>query len=282
MYQQTPADLLKKLPHQPAASVVLGTNREMRPKRKQQYKSLNLVNPKFLVEPRQKFLGDAELLAHLQHLQPLTAQQLQAAETTWNNAGSRLRPPSDSTHAHGSATAHFVHTGCLYFASDMQVQGHATQVSCTSSMSGPQVCQFTKVASINCRLHIPAAVQSCITASSLYKTRYREIFSTRWLGLMPTTTVTMNWMSRWSRIGLITIYLTRLEVLPSKIPEMTLRSTLAPCDACFGDLQIRIKGSEECLFRATMNAVSAALHWLHEACTQSMSQLADAANTCSL
>lgn len=66
MYQQEPADLMKLLLRQPAPLIALGTNRELRPKRKQQYKCLNVsVNPKILVEPRRKFEGDAELLALL-------------------------------------------------------------------------------------------------------------------------------------------------------------------------------------------------------------------------
>jgi len=145
MYQQAPAELLKLLLHQPAPLIALGTNHELRPKSKKQYKSLNVsVNPKILVEPRRKFNGDTELLALLQHYQPLTAQQLQAAQTAWSDAGSILRSPADSTHAHGSATAHFDHTGCLYFASDVEVPGHATQVSSASSISGLQVCQSTQ------------------------------------------------------------------------------------------------------------------------------------------
>lgn len=221
------------------------------------------VNPKILVEPRRKFEDDAELLALLQRHQQLTAQQLQAAQTAWSNAGSILRSPADSTHAHGSATSHFDHTGCLYFASDVEVPRHATQVSTASSISSVQVLSLYSGVSTICRLHIPAAIQSCTTASSLFKTIYRRILSTQWLGLMQTTTVaTMNWMSKWSRIGLLSIHLTGHEVLPLTTRKRHHSSHYRPAMPV-RELQ-------------PMDAVSAALCLLHVACAQSVLQLSDA------
>lgn len=113
-------------------------------------------------------------------------------------------------------TAHFHHTGCLHFASNVGIPEHTTQVLIAWPASLSVYSVVLSDAGFTDMSHIPATLQSCTTASSLYNTVHRQIFITLWLGLLQMTTAITNWMSRWSRIGLLSMHLTEHDVLPSK------------------------------------------------------------------